>query len=402
MLLGQKPCKDCEPAQVNHLIMRVSSYLGLFFKPLLRPLDYLTRVLMPPRSFSWFDTVAPATLRTLAFFRIGTLDRELSPCDSDRTRCFWSEARARGIDMVMYRCGPVKDLFIAHHGGKTICFDGLPRPVGPEAESLYWMDNKPMMRTRFSARGIPVARGASCFSRRRAREIFHSLRKPVIVKPHSGSRSRHTTIHIHTEEELLAAFLKAKQLSPIALIEEELEGFVFRGTLIDGRLAAVLRREPPSVVGDGVRTVRELVQRENTRPERGGKTFCIIAAGPETDAELARQDLSWESVAKKGRVISLNQKISRGVGASNSDVTDDIHSDNRALLENIGALLRDPLVGVDFIMQDVGRSWREQERSGVIECNSLPFIDLHHYPLNGAPRNVAGMLWDLIFPDSSP
>ena len=242
MLLGQKFCRECEPAQVNHFLLRVSAYMGLLFKPLLRPLDYLTRVLMPPRSFSWFDAVAPATLRTLALFRVGRIDRELSPSDSDRTRCFWSEARARGIDMVMYRCGIVKDLFIAQHGGRTICFDGLPRPVGPEAESLYWMDNKPMMRARFSARGIPVARGASCFSQRRALEIFRSLRKPVIVKPHSGSRSRHTTIHIHSEEELLAAFHKAKQLSPIALIEEELEGFVFRGTLIGGRLAAALRR----------------------------------------------------------------------------------------------------------------------------------------------------------------
>ena len=89
------------------------------------------------------------------------------------------------------------------------------------------------------------------------------------------------------------------------------------------------------------------------------------------------------------------------MGASNTDVTDDIHLDNRVLLENIGALLKDPLVGVDFIMQDASRSWREQERAGVIECNSLPFIDLHHYPLNGAPRNVAGALWDIIYPKST-
>ena len=398
MLLGQKPCRDCEPAQVNHLIMRVASYLGLFFKPLLRPLDYLTRVLMPPRSFSWFDLVAPRTLRALAFFRIGRLDQNIAPDDSDRTRCFWEEAKKRGITMVMYRCGPIKDLFIAEHGDRTICFDGLPRPVGPEAESLYWMDNKPLMRARFSARGVPVARGASCFSKRRALEIFRSLRKPVIVKPHSGSRSRHTTIHIHSEEELLAAFRKAKQLSPIALIEEELEGFVFRGTLIGGRLTAVLRREPPHVVGDGIRTVRELVARENARPERNGGTFCPIVGGPEANAELARQGLRSESVPKRGLFVSLNQKISRGVGASNTDVTESIHPDNRELLENIGALLCDPLVGVDFIMREVGRSWRAERRCGIIECNSLPFIDLHHYPLNGASRNVAGALWDIIFP----
>ena len=61
----------------------------------------------------------------------------------------------------------------------------------------------------------------------------------------------------------------------------------------------------------------------------------------------------------------------------------------------------DPLVGVDFIMEDARVPWQEQERCGVIECNSLPFIDLHHYPLYGEPRNVAGALWDIVFPGSA-
>jgi D-alanine-D-alanine ligase-like ATP-grasp enzyme len=285
--------------------------------------------------------------------------------------------------------------------GKTICFDGLPRPAGPEALSLYWMDNKPAMRKRFMEAGIPVAKGGSAFSEKQALEIFHSLRKPVIVKPHSGSRSRHTTIHIEKEEEFARAFWLAKMLSPFALIEEELSGMVHRGTLIGGKLVGVIRREPPHVVGDGTRTVRELVAMENRNEKRHGATFHEITTGHEAEAELARQKLAWESIPREGVLVTLNQKVSRGIGASNTDVTDTVHPENRKLLERIGEVLKDPLVGVDFIMDDVRVPWREQERSGVIECNSLPFIDLHHYPLYGKPRNVAGALWDLIFPDSA-
>lgn len=402
MLFGQKFCKDCEPAQVNHFVMRASSYMGLLFKPLLRPIDYFLRVAAAPRTFSWFDMAAPLVLQTFAFLRIGKLDTEMREDDSDRTRALWSEAKRRGICMKMYRCGPVKDLFIARHGGKTRCFDGLPRPVGPEAESLYWMDNKPAMRARFSEADIPVASGATAYAEREGLRIFDSLRKPVITKPYSGSRSRHTTIHIYDRDAFLRGFHSAKVLSPKVLIEEELEGFVFRGTLIGGRLIAVIRREPPSVSGDGARTVRELVDEENRRPERHTRTFHPIVDGPEADAELARQGLSWKGIPKKGQFVPLNQKISRGVGASNTDVTADVHPENRALLEKIGALLKDPLVGVDFIMQDVQLPWQREERVGVIECNSLPFIDLHHYPLNGAPQNVAGALWDMICPGSAP
>lgn len=381
--------------------MRTSSYMGLFIKPLLKPLDFFTRIILPPRSFSWFDIVGPRVLRILVFLRIGKFETKPNKSDSDRTRCFWEEATRRGIEMVMYRCGPVKDLFIAKYGKRTICFDGLPRPAGPEATSLYWMDNKPLMRTHFGKAGIPIAEGAHAFFEKRAKEIFHSLTKPVIVKPYSGSRSRHTTIHLETEDEFLKAFRSAKVLSPLALVEEELEGFVHRGALIGGKLVAVMRREPPHVTSDGTHTVRELVDEENKRKMRHGATFHTIADGPEADMELARQKLSWSSVPKKGTLVTLNQKVSRGIGASTTDLTDEIHPENRKLLEKIGEVLADPLVGVDFIMNDVRIPWQSQKRAGVIECNSLPFIDLHHYPLFGKPRNVAGALWDIIFPDSA-
>ena len=150
--------------------------------------------------------------------------------------------------MVMYRCGPIKDLFIATFDNRTICFDGLPRPIGPEAESLYWMDNKPMMRKHFGQAGVPIANGAAAFSEKSALSIFRSLKKPVIVKPYSGSRSRHTTIHLENENDFIQAFRSAKVLSPLALIEEELVGFVHRGTLLGGKLIAVMRRDPPHVV----------------------------------------------------------------------------------------------------------------------------------------------------------
>jgi len=29
-------------------------------------------------------------------------------------------------------------------------------------------------------------------------------------------------------------------------------------------------------------------------------------------------------------------------------------------------------------MEDITKSWREEQHCGIIECNSLPFIDLHH------------------------
>ena len=119
---------------------------------------------------------------------------------------------------------------------------------------------------------------------------------------------------------------------------------------------------------------------------------------------MGRQRLNWDDIPKKGKVVTLGDKVGRATGASTTDVTDIIHPENIKLLQRIHSILQDPLVGIDFIMEDISKPWSEQNKNGlkcgIIECNSMPFIDLHHYPLFGKPRNVAGALWDIIFPDS--
>ena len=63
--------------------------------------------------------------------------------------------------------------------------------------------------------------------------------------------------------------------------------------------------------------------------------------------------------------------------------------------ENISRLCGAPLVGLDFICQDISAPYHRQE-CAVLEANSLPYIDMHHYPVTGQPRNVAEMVMDYV------
>jgi glutathione synthase/RimK-type ligase-like ATP-grasp enzyme len=65
------------------------------------------------------------------------------------------------------------------------------------------------------------------------------------------------------------------------------------------------------------------------------------------------------------------------------------------LFEKIARILHAPIVGIDFIIEDISRSWEEQEGCGVIECNGKPFFDNHHLPFEGKPQNIAEAIWDL-------
>lgn len=396
----KKFCPDCGPAPVNHIAAKTTLILGFIIKMITLPLakveDAVVNFIFPKLEF-----LMPHFFKFLSFFKLVMITDKLEEDNITRTKCMWEAAKKRGIKMLQYRIlNRPTIIFSAEFQRQKIMFEGLPRPHGSSKKALEWMDNKAIMKKKFQAGGIPVANGGVAITNRGAIKLFKKLNPPVICKPHMGSRSRHTTIHIVDEEGLITAFQKAKKLSPWVVIEEELQGFVYRITLIGGKLAGALRREPPFVIGDGLSTIKFLVEKENENPKRHGGIFHEIAMDKDADEELTRQGLRWDSVPEKGKLIVLNQKVGRGQGGSNTEMITKVHPVNMKLFEKLAKVLDDPLVGVDFIMKDIERPWTEQNLCGAIECNSLPFLDLHHMPLYGETLDPSGALWDIVFPTS--
>jgi D-alanine-D-alanine ligase-like ATP-grasp enzyme len=393
-------CTDCGPNFVHHRLQYTSARLEWMLLPMVSWTEGLWKKIRPIAYILPVHKVLIPLFKFLHFTRISKIVTHSKDEADGRSKCFWEEAERRGIEMYKFHfinsSHVTKGVFVANINGKKIIFDTLPRPGGNHSPSIEWMDDKAVMREKFKAAGLAIARGGCASSFKEALEIFNSIGGEVIVKPRTGSRSRHTTTYITTPEALKIAYDKAKQLSPWVVVEEQLRGLVFRVTLIGGKVIAIMRREPPYVVGDGVRTLQELINEENKHPARKGPVFHEIVLDEEGWGELKRQNLTMESVPEKGRFVALGQKIGRGSGGSTSDATENVHPENIKLFEKIGAYLQDPLVGVDFIIEDMARPWQEQMPCGVIECNSLPFIDLHHFPMRGEVKNTASALWDYV------
>ncbi len=392
-------CPECGIAGVSHFFAKMNLLVGFLAECMTLPLAPIVRFL--GRIFSsYVDFLIYWLFCLLSFFRIVRLVHSPSvQKDTDRTKCMWSAGERKGVKIKeVWVMGRPINIFLADLPfGRKIIFEGLPRP-SVSSDSLDWMDDKGVMKKKFRRAGFPVPNGETCFTFFCAKRIFKNIRKnggSVVVKPTLGSRSRHTRVHIKTLDQLKDAFRIAKQICPFVSVEEELRGVVYRISIIGGRIAGVLRRDPPFVLGDGRHSIRELIVIANTNPKRHGPIFHEIPnVSLELDLALNYEKFDKDDVPASGRRVLVGTKIGRSQGGTNIDVTDMVHVENRKLFLDIAKFLGDPLVGIDFIIEDIRRPWRSEMPCGIIELNSVPFLDLHMYPFEGKARDLSEILWD--------
>ena len=389
-----KECEECGSGAIPHRVTYYTIVIDEFLRELLpfpkggNPISRLMQRIE--------RAITPQFLETL--MHIAVARRVTEPDDDTQLLALmlWNEGKERGIVMEEVRLFNLpRNIFLARlPGGKKIAFEGIPLPAS-EIDRVWWMDNKAELKKRFRKMWLPVAKGGDAITYNDAKKIFKALTPPAIAKPFSGSASRHTTLHIKDEEELKRAFLIAKEVAPKVVIEEELIGPVYRATVVNGKFAAALRRDQPHVVGDGAHAIRELVAEANKHPGRGGPYFHPMKLDEAAEKELAWQGYTFDTVLAAGVRAVLHQKINWSVGGTTADVTDEVHADNIALFEEVARVLKAPIVGLDFIIADITKSWKEQDRCGILETNSMPFFDNHHLPFEGAPRNVAALIWSM-------
>jgi D-alanine-D-alanine ligase-like ATP-grasp enzyme len=179
---------------------------------------------------------------------------------------------------------------------------------------------------------------------------FLTEHKHVIVKPSNQAGSRGLTVDVKTEDELKSAIATATFDGYAPLIQEQFIGEEMRLTVLKGKVRSAILRTTPQVVGDGVRSVRELIAAENI--ERESLHFQLLSYPQLDSSNIPAKYLEDETILSGGEILELSKSTMIRNGASYYGVMNGIHPDYIAIAETLAQRLNPPMLVIDLMMRD--------------------------------------------------
>lgn len=228
----------------------------------------------------------------------------------------------------------------------------------------------------------------------------NELKFPIVMKPYDGHHGDGVIVGIKDFPEAMRFFIDAKvEQESKLLFEEMLEGKEFRILVINHKVVAAAYRKPAYVVGDGEKSIRELIAMKNKDPRRKkGYTAPMskIVIDSLVKRNLLEQSLRLESIPAQGVEVQLRRTSNISTGGEATNVTHELCQENIELFEKISRVCDLNTVGIDVMCQTLQKPLVEQERAGIIEVNGSPGLRMHHFPVHGEPINVASKILDMV------
>ena len=265
------------------------------------------------------------------------------------------------------------------------------------AESIA--QDKDLTKKLLRAAGVPVPLGRPVSDVDDAWGLAQQIGLPVAVKPQDGNQGKGVTVNIASREQLEMAYQAAAEHGEV-MVEKFLPGSDFRLLVVGDKLVAASRRDPPQVVGDGLHTVRELVEIVNQDPRRGEGHATSLTKIRFDDIAVARLDvqgLTPESIPAKGQRVILRNNANLSTGGTATDVTDDVHPAVAARAVAAAQMVGLHICGVDVVCESMLRPL-ETQSGGVVEVNAAPGLRMHLSPSYGKGRAVGVAMINELFP----
>ncbi len=267
------------------------------------------------------------------------------------------------------------------------------------AESIA--QDKELTKKLLDAAGVPVPVGRAVSSANDAWAAACEIGLPVVVKPKDGNQGKGVTVNVMTREQMNIAYAAAIEFRDHIMVERFLPGNDFRLLVVGNKLIAAARRDPPQVVGNGIDSVRQLVELVNRDPRRSSGHATSLTKIRFDDialAQLALQGYAADSIPPNGQRVILRNNANLSTGGTATDVTDNVHPEVAARAVEAARMIGLDICGVDVVCASVLEPI-EQQQGGVVEVNAAPGLRMHLSPSYGKGRPVGEAIISTMFPD---
>jgi len=250
---------------------------------------------------------------------------------------------------------------------------------------------KTLADLRLMVEGLPVPQGKVFTAPEAARRHAETLGWPVTLKPVGGSFAKGVTPMVGPEG-FDAAWTCATEAGREVLVQEHLDGPTLRICVVAGRFVAASLRTKPHVVGDGHSRLAALLAAKATRimanpwaRAQPMTPLCELMPG------LHPLGVTEALVLPEGHVLMLEPDTPVTHDRSDYDITQHLHPGIARVAEQVATCFPSlDHVTMDLVVPDFTTS-PDGQRLGVVDVNSNGMVGMHHFPLYGVARDVAGM-----------
>lgn len=217
---------------------------------------------------------------------------------------------------------------------------------------------------------------------------------PLIVKPNNASLSKGLTLNIKTVSELSEAIEAARLIKQSdVLVQQQVDGDEIRFVVIKGKVKAALLRQTPRVIGDGISTVKELVEKENN--VRKDLVFPYISYPQLTSDIVAEELLNSSYVPAINEVFEFSKATMIRNGCSVYNVLDQVHQSYIQEIERFIANVDTGFLVVDFLIKNYTMPL-EAHNYWFLEFNVSPVLKLCYGCRDGKMFDIVPLIANLI------
>ncbi len=268
------------------------------------------------------------------------------------------------------------------------------------------MENKTVTKKVLKEAGFRVPGGAEFSSMEEAVKAYPRFAdQAFVIKPKSTNYGLGITIFKEGAdlEDYQAGLAIAFREDSSVLVEDFMPGTEYRFFVIGGEVQAIMLRVPANVIGDGIRTVKELVEEKNSDPLRGTNHRApleLIQLGELEQLMLKEQGLTIESVPQANQIVYLRENSNISTGGDSIDMTDEFSEAYKKIAVSAVEALGAKISGIDLIIPDKEIDPTTDKKAyGIIEANFNPAMHMHVYPFAGKGRRLTMNVLKLLYPE---